>query len=79
MYAPLIGVEHSGGGNITVATRIMQSFFNELSTSVSDNAKCKQTKFDTYALNSLGDVESQVWLRDMSSAWRKERLVSILA
>ena len=29
---------------------VMQSFSNELSTSPSDNVKCKQTKFNTYAL-----------------------------
>ena len=34
----------------TVATGVMESSSNELSTSVSDSAKCKQTKVNTYAL-----------------------------
>ena len=38
--------------NITVATRLMQSTSNELSTSVSDSAKSKQLKLDTYPLIS---------------------------
>ena len=35
---------------LTVATHVMHSSFDELSSSVSDRAKCKQTKFDTYTL-----------------------------
>ena len=35
----------------------MQSYSNELSTSVADSVKCKQTKVDTYALNSRADVD----------------------
>ena len=35
---------------LTVATRVMQSSSNELSTPVSDSAKCKQMKLNTYAL-----------------------------
>ena len=36
--------------NITVAARVTQSPSNEMNTPVSDSAKCKQTKLDTYAL-----------------------------
>ena len=36
----------------------MQSSSNELSSSVADDVKCKQTKVDTYALNSAADVDS---------------------
>ena len=44
---------------LVVATCIMQSSSSELSISVSNCAKCKQTKFNTYAVNSQVDVESQ--------------------
>ena len=36
---------------ITVATHVMQSSSNKLSTSVADSTKSKQTKVNTYALN----------------------------
>ena len=35
---------------LTAANRVMQSSSNELSTQISDSAKCKQTKANTYAL-----------------------------
>ena len=35
---------------LTAATRLMQSFSNELNTLISDSAKCKQKKANTYAL-----------------------------
>ena len=41
---------------LTVVTRVMQRSFNELSTSVSDYVKCKQTGVYTYTLNSLVNV-----------------------
>ena len=34
---------------------------NGLNTSVSDNAKCKQTKFDTYALIPKLTLNSKAW------------------
>ena len=43
---------------LTVVTRVMQRSFNELSTSVSDYVKCKQTGVYTYTLNSLVNVGS---------------------
>ena len=46
IYAPLPGVEHSHV-ELSVATRVMQSFSNELSTLVSGNVKSKQTKVNT--------------------------------
>ena len=38
---------------LTVATCVMQSSSNELSTSISDSVKCKQKEINTYTLNSL--------------------------
>ena len=35
---------------LTVAIRVILRSFNELNTSVSDSAKCKQTKVNTYSL-----------------------------
>ena len=35
---------------LTAATHLMQNSRNGLSTLVSDSAKCKQTKTNTYAL-----------------------------
>ena len=43
---PFLISEHSGEV-IKAATRIIQSSSNELSTLVSDSAKCKQTKVNT--------------------------------
>ena len=43
---------------LAVATRVMQSSSNELSTSGSDSVKCKQTEVNTYTLNSWACVES---------------------
>ena len=45
---------------LMTATHVMQSFFNELSTPVSDNVKYKQTKVITNALNSQADVGSPI-------------------
>ena len=64
---------------LTVATRLMQSASNELSTSLADCVKCEQMKVDTYAVNSQADVESHTVKQGKSSAWRKVRLVSIPA
>ena len=41
---------------LTVATHIMQSSSNKLSTSVSDSLKCKQTITNTYTLNSRAGI-----------------------
>ena len=38
---------------VTVATRVMQSSYNSLSTSVSDCVKRKQKEVDTYSLTLL--------------------------
>ena len=43
---------------LTVATREMQSRFNELSISLSDSVTCKQTEVNTCTLNSLDCVGS---------------------
>ena len=41
-----------------VATHVMQSSSNDLSTSVSNSVKCKQTKVNTYTFNSQACDES---------------------
>ena len=38
----------------------MQSYFNELSSLVSDGIKCKQMKVNTYVLNSQAAIESLI-------------------
>ena len=43
---------------LMVATRVMQSTSNELSTSVSASVKCKQMEVNTYMLNSLACVRA---------------------
>ena len=53
-------VEHFG--ELTVATRVMQSPSNELSTSVTEGVKCKQTKVDKYVLHVENDVDSHTGL-----------------
>ena len=47
---------------LTVAIPIKQSSLNELSTSVSDSAKCKQMKVNRYTLTSQADAELQAGL-----------------
>ena len=43
---------------LSVATCVMQSFFNKLSTPVSVSIKCKKIeKFNTYMLNPLAYIE----------------------
>ena len=49
IYAPLPGLSPLAK-ELTAATLVMQSSFNELSSLLSDSAKCKQTKADTNAL-----------------------------
>ena len=49
IYAPL-PVAITLAKELTVATHVMQISSNDLSTPVSDSAKCKQTKANTNAL-----------------------------
>ena len=46
-----------GEKELTVATRVMQSFLKKLSTSVADNVKYKQMKVDTYTQNPRADFD----------------------
>ena len=46
----------------TVVTRVMQTFYNELSISVSDSVKYKQKEVNTYTLNFLVCVGATVEL-----------------
>ena len=53
IYAPSVVVGLSSlATELTVATRIKQSSSNKLNTLAADSEKCKETKVDTYALNS---------------------------
>ena len=62
--------------NMTVATCGIPISSNELTTSVSESVKCKQTEVIIYTLNSLVFVGSVAgWV--MLSVWRVIRRVSI--
>ena len=57
IYIYIFVPTHPWGGEhlvkeLMVTTRLMQNSSNELSTSVSECAKCKQTKVNMYAVNS---------------------------
>ena len=64
--------------NITATTHVMQSSSNKLSFLVSDSAKYKQTKFDTYALIAELTLSGRLGL-GVCQAWRKVRRVSFMA
>ena len=57
---------------LTVTTRVMQSSFNELSSSVADSVKCKQKEIDKYTLNSLPYVGVLDSCGIMLSGWRSQ-------
>ena len=59
IYAPPPGLS-SLAKELRVTTSVIQSSLNELRTSISDSIKCKQTKVNTYTLNSLTCVLSAI-------------------
>ena len=65
---------------LAVATRIMQSSSNKLSTLISISIKCKQTEiFNTYTLNSFAYIETASGWKVVLSGWHKVGWVSIPA
>ena len=77
-HTPLPGELNSLAKELTVATCIMQTTSNELSTPVPVSAKCKEMeKFNTYTLNSLAYVADGCEV--ILSGWCKVGWVSIPA
>ena len=71
-------VEYFGEG-INGCLSLMPSSSNELSTSVSDSVKCKQTEVNTYMLNSIVCIGLVAVCEVMLSGWHKVNQVLILA